>query len=96
MPSVMTKSFQLAVAPMLPVGPPCISGFEGRLPGESVPHFEPEKNPFVDELTKLYNLPRAAVLGEAETLYPEYRKKIRETYVAPPPCKQNCGAPPAR
>jgi hypothetical protein len=81
---------------MLPVGPPCISGFEGRTPGESVPHFTPEKNPFVDELTKLYNLPRAAVLGEAETLYPEYRKKIRDAYAVPPPCKQTCGAPPAR
>jgi hypothetical protein len=95
-PAVMTKSFQLAAVPMLPVGPPCISGFEGRTPGESVPHFTPEKNPFVDELTKLYNLPRAAVLGEAETLYPEYRKKIRDAYAVPPPCKQNCGAPPAR
>ena len=61
-----------------------------------MPHFVPEKNPFVDELTKLYNLPRAAVLGEVETLYPEYRKKIKATYVPREPCKTDCGAPPAR
>lgn len=95
-PTVMTKSFQLAAAPMLPVGPPCVSTFEGRPPGESVPHFTPEKNPFVDEFTQLYNLPRAAVLGETETLYPEYRKKIRDAYVAPPPCSRTCGPVPAR
>jgi hypothetical protein len=95
-PTVISKSFQLAAAPLLPVGPPCVSGFEGRVPGESVPHFAPEKNPFVDELTKLYNLPRAAVLGETETLYPEYRKTIRGSYVAPAPCTRNCGPVPAR
>jgi hypothetical protein len=95
-PTVTSKSFQLAPAALLPVGPPCVSGFEGRMPGESVPHFTPEKNPFVDELTKLYNLPREAVLGETETLYPEYRKKIRGSYVPPAPCKQACGPVPAR
>jgi hypothetical protein len=40
---------------------------------------------------KLYNLPREAVLGYRETLYPEYRKKIRNTYVPPPPCTADCG-----
>jgi hypothetical protein len=39
----------------------------------------PEKNPFVDEMTKKYGVPRDAAIGKPETLYPEYRKKI------PPP-----------
>ena len=95
-PHVMTKSFQLSAAPISPIGPPCVSGFEGRRPGESVPHYLPEKNPFVDEMTKLFHIPREAVLGEPETLYPEYRKKIQGTYVRPEPCKQNCGVIPAR
>jgi len=95
-PHIVTKSFQLSATPMSPVGPPCVSAFEGRRPGDSVPHFVPEKNPFVEELTKLFHLPRAAVLGEAETLYPEYRKKIKATYVPLEPCTTNCGAPPAR
>ena len=28
-----------------------------------MPHYVPEKNPFVDELTKLFHLPKEAVLG---------------------------------
>ena len=95
-PHIVTKSFQLAPAPLSPVGPPCVSGFEGKRPGESVPHYVPEKNPFVDELTKLFHIPREAVLGYPETMYPEYRKKIKETYVRPEPCKRDCGAPPLR
>jgi hypothetical protein len=95
-PHIITKSFQLATTPMSPVGPPCITGFEGKRAGESVPHYVPEKNPFVDELTKLFHLPKDAVLGETETLYPDYRKKIKATYVPLAPCKSDCGATPAR
>jgi hypothetical protein len=95
-PHIITKSFQLATAPMSTVGPPCVTTFEGKRAGESVPHYEPEKNQFVDELTTLWHLPRAAVLGETETLYPEYRKKLKATYVPLPPCKKDCGATPPR
>jgi hypothetical protein len=95
-PQIISKTFQLAVAPMLPIGPPCVSGFEGRKAQGSVPHFVPEKNPFVDELTKLWHLPKDAVLGLPETMYPEYRKKIKDTYVRPEPCKADCGATPPR
>ncbi len=35
---------------------PCVSVFEGRRLGESAPHYAPEKNPFVDELTKLFHM----------------------------------------
>ena len=95
-PEMVTKSFQLTAAPISPIGPPCVSGFEGRRPGESVPHYAPENNPFVDELTTLFHIPREAVLGSADTLYPEYRKKIKDTYVRPEPCTRDCGAPPIR
>lgn len=95
-PHIITKSFQLATAPMSTVGPPCVTTFEGKRAGESVPHYEPEKNQFVDELTTMWHLPRAAVLGETETLYPEYRRKIKATYVPLEPCRKDCGAPPPR
>jgi hypothetical protein len=95
-PAIVSKSFQLSAAPISPVGPPCVTGFEGRPVGESVPHYVPEKNPFVDELTKLFGLPREAVLGVPDTLYPEYRRRIRADYVRPDPCKRDCGAAPAR
>ena len=78
---------------------PCVTTFEGREPGDPVPHFAPEKNPFADEFMKLYHLPREAALGYPETQYPEYRKRIKDGYQPPPPCKGNCGVavnPPPR
>lgn len=55
-----------------------------------VPHHLPGQNPFVNELTQMYNIPVDAVLGGAETLYPEYRKKLTG-YVPPAMCKRYCG-----
>src|SRR5262245_28959940 len=66
-PEIITKNFRLSQAP-LDYRDPCVPGFEGREPGEPVPHFAPDQNPFVDEFVKLYNLPREAVLGNRETL----------------------------
>jgi hypothetical protein len=34
----------------------------------------------------MFNLPKEAAMGYAETLYPEYRKKIKGTYVPPAEC----------
>jgi hypothetical protein len=89
-PQIISKGFRLSPVP-IDYRSPCVTGFEGREPGASVPHFPPGKNPFADEFEKLYHLPREAVLGYPETLYPEYRKKIRGTYVPPPPCTESCG-----
>jgi hypothetical protein len=71
-----------------------VAGYEG-VPEGKVPHFLPGTNPSIDELTKLYGIPREATLGGAETMYPEYRKKIRDRFVRPEKCTQNCGAPAA-
>jgi hypothetical protein len=89
-PEIVSKSFRLSQRP-LAYDTPCVPGFEGREPGDDVPHFAPDKNPFFDEFMKFYSLPREAVLGYRETLYPEYRKKIKDTYVPPPPCTEACG-----
>lgn len=90
-PEIVSKSFRLSAQP-LDYRTPCVTAFEGHEPGNSVPHFPPDKNPFFDEFMKFYSLPREAVLGYRETLYPEYRKKIKATYVPPPPCTESCGA----
>ena len=89
-PEIVSKSFRLSRTP-LDYRSECVTTFEGVEPGTSVPHYLPDKNPAVDEFVNLYHLPREAVLGYRETLYPEYRKKIRDTYVPPPPCTQACG-----
>jgi hypothetical protein len=95
-PQIISKSFQLTSTPISPIGPPCVAAFEGRKASEGVPHYTPEKNPFVDELTRMFRVPREAVLGEPETMYPEYRKKIKGSYVRPDACKSDCGAAPVR
>lgn len=59
-----------------------------------VPHYLPGKNPFVNELTQNRGIPVEATLGGPETMYPEFRKKLKDTYVMPPPCKTGCGGPP--
>jgi hypothetical protein len=59
-----------------------------------VPHYLPGKNPFLNEVTTKHNIPLEAVLGGAETIYPEYRKKLKAQYVQPPACSVACGGPP--
>ena len=73
-PHIETKSYERDGSVMRPIGPPCVPGFEGAT-GE-VPHFLPGRNPYVGELTKAYGVPADAVLGHAETRYPDYRRKM--------------------
>ncbi len=60
-----------------------------------VPHYLPGKNPWINELSENTNIPLEAVLGGPATMYPEYRKTIRDKYVAPERCTLDCGGPPA-
>jgi len=92
-PYYLTKTYvQDGVAAMLSVGAPCIQGDEG-VPEEKVPHTLPGKNPAVGEFQKIYNIPTEATMGGAETMYPEYRKKLKDNYKVPEKCPRNCGGP---
>jgi hypothetical protein len=51
-----------------------------------VPHYLPGENPEEDFMVRTFNLPKDAAMGRAYTLYPEYRKTIRNTYVPPAEC----------
>ena len=92
-PYYITRSFVLSQGVMNSDGPPCIIGDEGVQSG-TVPHYLPGKNPFVDEMTKLYGIPVEAAMGGAETMYPAYRDKIKDKFVMPAKCQKNCGGPP--
>ena len=83
-PLIWTRDFVVAPVEMLPVPPPCITTFEGTAAGD-VPHFLWGKKDFMDELTKQYGIPEEVILGYPETLYPEYRKKMK--LVPPQPAK---------
>jgi hypothetical protein len=92
-PLYLTRTFELsAVAPARTVGQPCTQVNEG-VPQGAVPHYLPGKNPFLEELTKTYGIPADAALGGAETMLPEYRKKIKDGYKLPERCPRACGGP---
>ena len=42
------------------------------------------------EFAQRNNLPTEAVMGGAETMYPEFRKKIQGKYTPPTECKKDC------
>ena len=88
-PYILTRSYNLSTNPVSIGGPPCIVGDEGVESGR-VPHYLPGKNPFVDEMTKLYGIPEEASLGGAPTMYPEFRDKIKDKFVLPAKCPKNC------
>jgi hypothetical protein len=94
-PYILTRSYLSTPTPVAVAGPPCLVGYEGVESGR-VPHYLPGKNPFIEEMKRVYGIPKEASLGGAETMYPEFRDKIKDKFVPPPgKCKINCGAPGA-
>ena len=63
-------------------GGPCVISNEG-VPDGMVPFFLPGHNPFMTVENKTYGIPQDAVLGGAKTMYPQYRKQIKDTYARP-------------
>ncbi|HEY7447379.1 MAG TPA: hypothetical protein VH702_04470, partial [Vicinamibacterales bacterium] len=65
-----------------------------RAPGE-VPHYLPGLNPFLNEVSRVFNIPDDAARGGAATMYPEYRKQLVGKYTPLERCLRNCcgGAP---
>ena len=51
-----------------------------------VPHYLPGQNPEEDYMMREFNIPKEAAMGYAETLYPEYRKKLKGIYKPPADC----------
>ena len=58
---------------------PCESVVEiANQPRGAVPNFLPGENPFVTEFARKYHLPLEATLGGAETMYPDFQRKMKE------------------
>ncbi len=45
----------------------------------AVPNFLPGENPFVNEFANKYHIPVEATLGGAETMYPDFLKKMKQS-----------------
>lgn len=56
---------------------PCEAVVEVVRPKGTVPSHLPGKNTFLDEFPEQYGLPEQAARGGAETMYPEYRVKLK-------------------
>jgi hypothetical protein len=66
------------VAPTQNIGPyPCQIVSEVDAPHGWVPHYLPGENPHVDEFAGAEGVPVEAMRGGAETMLPEFRKRIR-------------------
>ena len=57
---------------------PCEPAEETTAPLHSVPNYLPGENPFIAEAERRTGLPREALAGGADTLYPEYRRRLAE------------------
>jgi hypothetical protein len=59
-------------------------------PPDYVPHHLPGTNPFLREVADWYGLPYEGVRGGAETLYPEYRRRMSKPEKLPLQCERYC------
>jgi len=89
-PFIRTHNWQFDPAMPDPTPIACEPGDEVVRARGVVPHYLPGTNPFLGEMTKWHNIPLEAVRGGAETMYPEYRKKLKDKYVAPDKCVRYC------
>jgi len=67
----------------------CEYAAEVPKPVGTVPHHLPGTNPNLREFSEWYGLPFDATRGGAETLYPEYRRKL-DSYKPPAMCTRYC------
>jgi hypothetical protein len=56
----------------------CIPTVEIERPRGDVPHYLPGANPYLTEFSQAHGLPRQAARGGAETMYPDYYRRIPE------------------
>jgi hypothetical protein len=69
----------------------CETATEVPKPSGAVPHHLPGTNPFLHEVADWYGLPAGATRGGAETMYPEYRKRMGKPANPPPArCQRYC------
>ncbi len=69
-PLVLSWNFMLGTAAIRPIDSPCVPGEEAtQVPGV-VPHYLPGKNPFMDDMTKTYNIHARSRAGRSGNVVP--------------------------
>lgn len=82
-PLVRTTDYELNVNQRIPPYPCGVVQEIDRAKGQ-VPHYLPGTNPYTTEFATRHGIPVGATQGGAETMYPEFRAKLK-TLPAPPP-----------
>jgi hypothetical protein len=75
-PFIRSTDYQLDLHQQIPPYP-CEMVQEVERPKGDVPHILPGANTFLNEFPTKHGLPAEAAMGGAETMYPEYRKKLK-------------------
>jgi len=73
-PLIRSAEYKLAVNQQVPAHP-CTAVFEGVEKG-AVPHYLPNENPFLKDIRLRYGIPEGQPTGGADSMYPEYKKKL--------------------
>jgi hypothetical protein len=68
----------------------CDYGAELPLEAGRIPHWLPGTNPYLKEFSGWYGIPFEATRGGAETMYPEYRKTLKQTFSTLDRCTRYC------
>jgi hypothetical protein len=74
-PLIRSAEYRLTLNSQVPAHP-CTAAFEGLEKGQ-VPHYLPGENQFLKDIRDRYGLPATGPTGGAETMYPEYKKKLQ-------------------
>jgi hypothetical protein len=80
-PLVKTTNLRLSAAPFTPdqLLYPCQAVVEiASQPRGAVPHYLPGQNPFLADFRRNFRLPEAATRGGADTMYPEFRRRLSQ------------------
>jgi hypothetical protein len=75
-PMVRTREYEYAVGGQIPPYP-CEPVDEIVRPKGVIPHHLPGANPFLTEFATAHKVPLEGSRGGAETMYPDYRKKLK-------------------
>jgi hypothetical protein len=76
-PLIRSSEYRLTVNSQVPAHP-CTAAYEGLEKGQ-VPHRLLGENPFLDAVRVRHGLPAGAPTGGAETMYPEYQRRLGES-----------------
>ncbi|MGA3292678.1 MAG: hypothetical protein ABSE45_01710 [Candidatus Acidiferrales bacterium] len=84
----LIRTIDFTFAPQQQMAPwPCESVDEVDRPAGVVPSHLMAENPFIDEFAARYGVPPEATRGGAETMYPEYKLKLKNMKLLPRPPK---------